>query len=436
MKTRIEKYNKPAIMLAVLFLLAGCAPIRSGCPGKPGNFFRHMEHIDLLVEAGHFDEAVRECDSLHGMMCEPEDREEMGAIAADILYEDAADFEHALFRYMKLSTLYKESPEIERYLFRGAACYENMDDFVNAGLAYSDLVVAFQDGLYTKRAEKGAERCFNRNIPEVVAIVRDRVITGPMLDMVLNDIPAHVQHKFSTKKGKYDLIFQTVEQYLLSELAEEKGLAGDGGLVMELERIRDQLLANEMLKREIEPQVKVTDDDCRDYYDKNSGDFVLPAKVRLFQIKVPEEDYALEVHEHLDSLAMEGGDIMGEFRRLAKEVSIEPLKRKKGDLGYVTADKEPALVIREGFRLDAGEYSRVFEADGHFNIVYTATRKEETRKSFEEVFPSIRSMLRKQETHRIFKELTGDLMERWRVKIFYDPETGKLSPSGSTGGDD
>ncbi len=435
MRTYINKYFKPVTIPALLFLLAGCTPIRSGCPGKPGNFLRHMEHVDLLVEAGHFDEAVMECDSLHDRMCEPEDREEMAAMAADILFEDAKDFEQALFRYMKLSVLYKESPEVERYFFRTAACYENMDDFVNAGLAYSDLVVSFQEGLYKKRAEDGAERCFNRNIPEVAAVVRDRVITWPILEMVLDDIPANIREKFTTKRGKYDLIVQTVEQYLLAEFAEEKGVAQDGNVMMELERIRDQLLANEMLKREIEPLVKVTEEEIRALYEENRENYVLPAKVRIFQIKVPDEDYALEIHEHLDSLAASGGDVLKEFRRLAREVSIEPVKKQKGDLGFLTAEDEPKLVVSEGFKLDAGEYSHVFEADGHFNIVFTSNRKEETVRTFEQVSPSIRSILKKKETHRLFKELTGELMERWRVEILYDPDTGKFAPADSTAGE-
>jgi len=155
----------------------------------------------------------------------------------------------------------------------------------------------------------------------------------------------------------------------LNQLIEQKG----EGFVKE--QIKYELL----MKKAAKDNIKVTDDDVKEYYDGLKG------KIHLSHILVKEKKTAEEVEKKLKK---------GEkFEDLAKEYSTDGTAEKGGDLGWVgKEDNMDKDFVKAAFALKTGEISGPVKSQFGYHII----KKDEERGKYEDMKKDLKKEVQEQ----------------------------------------
>lgn len=157
-------------------------------------------------------------------------------------------------------------------------------------------------------------------------------------------------------------------------------------------------------------QIDLSEDEVRDYYEKNKDVFI---KVRASHILVKTEEEGREVLRRLQA----GED----FASLAAIMSIDTNSAVKGgDLGYFTKGSmaEQYKEIEEAaFSLKEGEVSNLIKTDFGYHIVLIEDRVD----SFEDLKEEAEKALKNK---KYYEELNR-LMEKANVKVYMDLRENK-----------
>ncbi|WNR44885.1 peptidyl-prolyl cis-trans isomerase [Paenibacillus roseipurpureus] len=155
---------------------------------------------------------------------------------------------------------------------------------------------------------------------------------------------------------------------------------------MTLDDLKKSMKTQVMLKKILEPQVKVTDDDIKKYYDENLETLKTPEQVQAAHISVATKEEADAILAKLKN----GSD----FAALAKESSTDTAtKDKGGDLGYISAGQVDPAVEKAAFALQAGGLSSAVQTTTGYDIVKVTNHKAATTPTLEEKKESIKEKL-------------------------------------------
>jgi foldase protein PrsA len=128
------------------------------------------------------------------------------------------------------------------------------------------------------------------------------------------------------------------------------------------EDFKDQMNMQVKLRKLLEPEVKVTDEDVKKYFEENKASFDTPEEVKASHILVATKEEAEEILKQLKN----GAD----FATLAKEKSTDPgSKAKGGDLGYFGRNMMYKEFEDAAFKLKEGELSGVVKTQAGYHII-------------------------------------------------------------------
>jgi foldase protein PrsA len=155
---------------------------------------------------------------------------------------------------------------------------------------------------------------------------------------------------------------------------------------MTLEGLKKDMSTQAQLRKLLEPQVKVTDDDIKKYYDENLDTLKTPEKVKTSHILVATKKEAEAILTDLKN----GAD----FAAKAKEKSTDSATKDNGGALelFAKADKEEAIG-NAVFALKKGELSGVVEAADGFHIYKLTDRIAEVTPTLVEKKEEIRETL-------------------------------------------
>ncbi|MEA2022012.1 MAG: peptidylprolyl isomerase [Candidatus Caldatribacteriota bacterium] len=163
-------------------------------------------------------------------------------------------------------------------------------------------------------------------------------------------------------------------------------------------------------------QVNITDDELKEYFDKNEESFFEPEKVHARHILVETEEEALDIIQQLK----EG---IVDFAELAKEKSTGPSAESGGDLGFFTKGQMVKEFEDVAFALQPGEISDAVKTQFGFHIIKCEEKKDEHQPTFEESKEQINNFLRYQKENETVTKLISDLNENADILINYDFES-------------
>ncbi len=155
---------------------------------------------------------------------------------------------------------------------------------------------------------------------------------------------------------------------------------------MTLEGLKKEMTTQAQLRKLLEPQVKVTDEDIKKYYDENLDTLKTPEQVKASHILVATKEEADTILAELKN----GAD----FAATAKEKSTDTAtKERGGELELFTkADMEEAI-SNAVFALELGDLSGVVEAGDGFHIYKLTERNAAITPTLEEKKEEIRETL-------------------------------------------
>lgn len=177
------------------------------------------------------------------------------------------------------------------------------------------------------------------------------------------------------------------------------------------ERVKKAQLVQALL-REIKKESSYSEEELRDYYEKNKSRFKRPESLHLYHILIKvnpsmpnEEDIkgalAKELRERIDR----GED----FRDIASRYSEDPYRVKAGDLGFVHRGQlSPDELEQAAFALKEGEIAGPIRTIHGFHIIKAGERRPEEVLDF----ASVKERLSQELEDKRFKEKKKDLITK------------------------
>lgn len=176
-----------------------------------------------------------------------------------------------------------------------------------------------------------------------------------------------------------------------------------------LKMIENELLAQKALISIL--NLNVTDEEAKKYYDSNPEQFKIPQSVKLRQIFVNTEQEANDVY-----IALEAG---ANFEKMAELKSVdENLKKKAGDLGYITKGMLIPEIEKEVFALETDKYTKPIKTGNGYSIIKVEDKKNEQTIPFEEIKEKIKDLIKFEIINQNKNRVLNTLKEKSEIKIF------------------
>ena len=252
------------------------------------------------------------------------------------------------------------------------------------------------------------------------SMITEMLIEQEAARMKINVSETEIDSQIDELKKKNNL----TQQQFVAELAKE-------GLTLKQfrQRIRDDSMRKRLLGFMVHRKVLVTDDEVRDYYEKNRGN--LPSAKSLLGPKVsgnigfimlPSKKQAEELRSKINSGSMN-------FADAAKKFSIGPGRDQGGDLGDVQV-KDLAAPLRDALKAaPAGQVSEPVMLDGKAVLLMQRTDKAAPAQpapapvaaasgsSYEQAREQIQELLYKQKFDKIFQEYIDNLRSKAVIEV-------------------
>ncbi|MEO2202927.1 peptidylprolyl isomerase [Paenibacillus pabuli] len=156
------------------------------------------------------------------------------------------------------------------------------------------------------------------------------------------------------------------------------------------------------IRKILEPQTTVKDEDISAYYEANKATFATPEQVRASHILVATKEEADEIKKQLD----EGAD----FATLAKDKSTDTASAASGgDLGFFGEGEMVEPFEKAAFSMKIDEISDPIKSDFGYHIIKKTDSKEATNPTQEDKKEDIRKILVEQQV--------GELSTNWMTEL-------------------
>ncbi len=238
-------------------------------------------------------------------------------------------------------------------------------------------------------------------------------ITQADLDRELKSIPEFAQKLFEGAGGKEKFLDEIIKKELLYQEALKKGYDKDAEFQKKVEDFKKITLISMLLEKEIEAKTEITEQDVKNYYEKNKNEFAQISQIRARHILVKTEDEAKKILERIKK----GED----FAKIAQTSSIDTGTAKNGgDLGYFS----PGQLVREfeeaAARLKIGETSQPVRTKFGYHIIEVIDKKMGKPVEFERVKNLIFQRLTADKQKQAFDAYIEKLKNLYKVEINKD----------------
>lgn len=243
---------------------------------------------------------------------------------------------------------------------------------------------------------------------KILATVNGKEITEKDIDESISRFPADRQQYISSKEGRQQLLEQIISFELIYDEAKDTGLENDAEYKYQAETMKREILTQLAIKKVLS-EVKVTEDEVKDYYKANKDAFASPKQVHAKHILVDTEEKALEIKKEI-----ENGKV---FEQAAREYSSCPSKEQGGDLGSFSRGQMVPEFEEVAFSQEIGSVSAPVKTQFGFHLIKVEDKNESGPKSFEEVKESILNKLVQERQNMKYMQHTENLKKKYSVEI-------------------
>ncbi len=258
------------------------------------------------------------------------------------------------------------------------------------------------EGIYDLPDEKKAET------KDIIASVDGEDITAETFRQELAVISPH--YEAMTDSDKMQFLEALINKQLLLAEARTRGLDDDEEVNGLVQRLKEEIMIQELIDREVGGKARVGDGEIEEYYLKNQSKYTEPPRLRARHILVDSELLAAKVLSDLN----QGKD----FGRLAMEYSLDvPTKMKGGDLGYFHPGTLLAEFENACAALAIGEISDPVKTDLGYHIIEVLDRQEARVRPLAEVREEIKSELFVDKEIAVYDSLLQELKKGKEITI-------------------
>ena len=186
--------------------------------------------------------------------------------------------------------------------------------------------------------------------------------------------------------------------------------------------LKIDLLMQQVIDREIEPNIKVSEKDIQSFYEKNKEKFYMDKKARasVILIKAKRGDTKSEksAQQKIESI-LEKIKNGSTFNEMATKYSQDSLAPKGGDLGYFTKNQIFGAFSVRAFDMKVNEVSPVFKTGLGFHILKLTDLKEGKMMPLDRAKTRIEKILRKNKVGNSTRNYVEKLKQKSKIKMYF-----------------
>ena len=207
--------------------------------------------------------------------------------------------------------------------------------------------------------------------------------------------------EYDNPRGRQVMLEQIINKKLVLMDARKTLLEHDPEFKAELEKLKDELLANFYVEKVLR-EVKVTPEEVKAYFDGHPQEFQGEETVAASHILVETEDKALDLKDKIDK-----GEIT--FEEAAKAFSTCPSAQKGGDLGSFGRGQMVPEFEEAAFALEAGKVSEPVKTQFGYHLIRVNGREDAKAPSFEDVREQLTEHLLAEKQRKAYESKMGQL---------------------------
>jgi peptidyl-prolyl cis-trans isomerase SurA len=297
-------------------------------------------------------------------------------------------------------------------------------------------------------------------VEEIIARVNNDVITmsdyqkadEQLREEVAHDCQGCAQDKLMVafKDQQKDLLRGLIDQSLMVQRAKDMGISVESDVIKRLDDVRKQnglasledlekaveasglawedykttirngLLTQEVVRREVGSHINIGNDEVKQYYDAHPQEFTRPEQVVLEEIflstegKSPEEIASVQRKaEDLRNRVMKGDD----FNEIAKRYSEGSTAKDGGDLGTFKQSELAPQLEEVVFKMDKGQITDVIQTKTGFEVLKVESHYKAGLQPMDKVENEIMNRLYMQKMEPQMREYLAQLREESYVMV-------------------
>lgn len=258
----------------------------------------------------------------------------------------------------------------------------------------------------------------------VLAKIGNQTVTEADLDEMANAVPERFRPLYTSPEGRKRTLDYIVNVYVLAAEAQKQGLDKTPQTQKLMEFTRKDLLARLYLDKMNKEVTLPTEQDAKEFYDKNKAQFATPESLHLHHILVKTEKEAKDVLDRLKK---------GEkFSDVASKVSICPSKSKGGDLDWLPKGSLLPEIEDVAFKMKNGQITGPVKSKFGYHVLFLEDNKPAQENPYDQVKDYIMEQLKFQRQQDFYEKLAEKLRKQMNVEITADsaPATAPPIPAG------
>ncbi len=212
-------------------------------------------------------------------------------------------------------------------------------------------------------------------------------------------------------------VYQLFVPTLLHQEAIKRGLDKSEEYKEALEDLKEQKFAENMKYGVLFKEIDASDEEIKEYYEKNKEMFVQDAEVHVREIMVRTKAEAEELLAQIKA----GAD----FSKLAGQRTVrEHVKARGGDLGYIKRTRYPeifdyAMKMKKG-KVGGPVSIQDFKYKKGWSIIELLDKKGGRQKGLDEVRVMVKNTIKGEKKMKIFDEFLSEMKKKLNVEIYED----------------
>lgn len=236
-------------------------------------------------------------------------------------------------------------------------------------------------------------------------------------------LPDVAMQFFSGPEGASKFVEELVKKEMLYLEAKKRGMDKEKEFQKKLEEFKKITLINDLLDKELQTSPIVTEDDIKNYYEKNKDDFLMNKQARISHIFIKTEDDLNKVKERLDK----GED----FAKVASELSADKASSKVGgDIGFIKKGELSQELEQMIFTMKKGQISSPVKVNEGYRIIKVTDFKG-TLVEFDRVKGLISQRLVAEKQKESFDNFMEKIKKNYKIELNKE-EIAKLNFGGQT----
>ncbi len=246
----------------------------------------------------------------------------------------------------------------------------------------------------------------NRN---VVAVVDGYRITAQDI-MVELELSPEI-YRESVADNPESVINAYIDQVIVYRKAKRYAARHSRSVKARMKNFYMKTVSREFVEKELSKKIKIDDAYISEYYNTNIEDFILPERVKLYEIVLRERAQAEEILKRLS---------YGEsFEAIALKESISDSRASGGDLGWIDIRKLDEEISSMVSGINPGDIlANIIRTDLGYHIIKLGGKTERRILTISEATPSIVNILMSTEKKKEVDKLVSRQREKSRIKIY------------------